>query len=151
MALYNDMVDGINNLKWRVKMVPQDVRFTKTHEWARLEKDMNIVTVGISDFAVEQLGDVVFIELPEVGKTVTQESPFGVIESVKAAVDLYSPISGQVVQVNQKVSEQLDLLSKDPYGQAWMIKIKAQNPKQLDNLMSPIDYEVFIKSPEGQH
>ena len=151
MALYDDVLDGISDLKWRAKMVPQDVKFMKSHEWARVEEDTNIVTVGISDFAVEQLGDIVFIELPKIGKTVIQESPFGVIESVKAAVDLYSPISGRVVQVNQTVSEQLDMLAKDPYGQAWMIKIKVPNLTQLDNLMSPADYEAFIKSPEGQH
>ena len=131
-------------------MIPQDLKFTKSHEWARLDKAANTVTVGISAFAVEQLGDIVFVELPEVGKTLTAESPFGVIESVKAAVDLYAPVSGQVIEANQAVSEQLDLLSSDPYGQAWMIKITPQDPTQLDALMNPADYETFINSSEAQ-
>ena len=132
-------------------MIPQDLKFTKSHEWARFDKAANTVTVGISAFAVEQLGDIVFVELPEVGKALTAESPFGVIESVKAAIDLYSPIAGQVIETNQAVAEQLDSLANDPYGQAWMIKIKPQDPAQLDALMSPADYETFINSPEAQH
>ena len=132
-------------------MTPQDLKFTGTHEWARAEENTNIVTVGISAFAVEQLGDIVFIELPGPGTAVTQESPFGVIESVKAAVDLCAPISGEVVQANQALSDQLDLFAKDPYGQAWMIMIKAQDLKQLDNLMDPADYEPFITTPEARH
>ncbi len=131
-------------------MIPKDLRFTESHEWARLEEKTNIVTVGISAFAVEQLGDIVFIELPGPGTAVTQESPFGVIESVKAAVDLYAPISGEVVQANQALSDQLDLFAKDPYGQAWMIKIKTEDLTQLDNLMDPADYEPFIKTPEAR-
>ena len=132
-------------------MRPQDVKFAKTHEWARLEANSNIITVGISDFAVEKLGDIVFIELPEVGTNVSQESPFGVIESVKAAVDLIAPLSGKVTQVNQDLAEQFDVLSADPYGQAWMIKIDAADLDQLDALMSPHDYQAFIETPEGQH
>ena len=132
-------------------MRPQDVKFAKTHEWARLEASSNIITVGISDFAVERLGDIVFIELPEVGTSLTRESPFGVIESVKAAVDLITPVSGQVTQVNQDLSEQFDVLSNDPYGQAWMIKIEASDPNQFNALMSPSDYQAFIETPEGQH
>ena len=132
-------------------MVPKDVKFAKSHEWARADENTNIVTVGISDFAIEQLGDIVFIELPAVGTAVSGGTSFGVIESVKAAVDLYAPISGEVVEVNQAVSEQLDMLAKDPYGQAWMIKIKVQDPTKLDGLMSQTDYEAFIKSPEAQH
>ena len=132
-------------------MRPQDVKFTKTHEWIRLEAGANIVTVGISDYAVERLGDIVFIELPEVGTSLSQESPFGVIESVKAAIDLITPVSGQVTQVNQDLSEQFDVLSNDPFGQAWMIKIEASDPNQFNALMSPSDYQAFIETPEGQH
>lgn len=132
-------------------MIPQDLKFAKSHEWARLDRQANIVTVGISAFAVEQLGDIVFVELPETGTSVTAESPFGVIESVKAAVDLYAPVSGEVIETDQAVAEKLDLLTSDPYGQAWMIKIKPQDTSQLENLMSPADYEAFINSPEAQH
>ena len=130
-------------------MIPQDLKFAKSHEWARLDSDSNIVTVGISAFAVEQLGDIVFVELPEPGTSVTAESPFGVIESVKAAVDLYAPVSGEVIETNQAVAEQLDLLASDPYGQAWMIKIKPQNLSQLEGLMSTADYQAFIETPEA--
>ena len=129
--------------------LPKELFYTKEHEWIKIDAKKGLV--GITDYAQSQLGDITFIELPKIGKTVTQKSPFGVIESVKAAVDLYSPISGKVIQVNQTISEQLDILSKDPYGQAWMIKIKTQNLKQLDKLMRPADYKTFIKSPEGQH
>lgn len=132
-------------------MIPQDLKFAKSHEWARLDRHANTVTVGISAFAVEQLGDIVFVELPEPGTSVAAESPFGVIESVKAAVDLYAPVSGEVIAANQAVAEQLDLLASDPYGQAWMIKIKPQDSTQLDKIMSPSDYEAFIKSPEAQN
>ena len=132
-------------------MIPQDLKFAKSHEWARLDRQANIVTVGISAFAVEQLGDIVFIELPELGKAVAAESPFGVIESVKAAVDLYAPVSGEIIETNQAVSDQLDLLASDPYGQAWMIKLKPQDVSQLENLMSPSDYQAFIKTTEAQH
>ncbi len=130
-------------------MRPQDVKFAKTHEWARLEANSSIITVGISDYAVERLGDIVFIELPEVGTSLTRESPFGVIESVKAAVDLIAPVSGQVTQVNQDLSQQFDVLSNDPFGQAWMIKIEASDPNQFNALMSPSDYQAFIETPEG--
>jgi len=131
-------------------MRPQDVKFAKTHEWARLEANSSIVTVGISDYAVERLGDIVFIELPEVGTSLTRESPFGVIESVKAAVDLIAPVSGQVTQVNQDLSQQFDVLSNDPFGQAWMIKIQASDTTQLHALMSPSDYQAFIETTEAE-
>lgn len=130
-------------------MVPQDLKFAKTHEWAKTEGD--VVTIGISDFAVNQLGDIVFLELPGVGDSVTQGEAFGVIESVKAAVDLYAPVSGQVVEVNQPVTENFDVLGEDPFAKAWMIKVKIADSAQLENLMDASGYQGFLESPESQH
>jgi len=130
-------------------MVPAELRYTKSHEWARMEQSYT-VTVGITEFAVEQLGDVVFLELPEAGEGVRAESPFGVVESVKAAVDLNSPVTGEVVEVNEDLATSLDLLGKEPYGAAWMIKIKTGGDADFKKLMSAEEYEKFIEA-EGSH
>jgi glycine cleavage system H protein len=125
-------------------MVPQDLKYTKTHEWARAEG--GLVVVGITDFAVEQLGDIVFLELPPVGRDLKQDAPFGVVESVKAAVDLCSPISGQVVETHADLANAFDPLAKDPYGAGWMIKVRPADPKELDSLMTAGEYEEFVKT-----
>ncbi len=127
-------------------MIPQDLKFTKTHEWTRLDGD--VMTIGISEYAVKQLGDIVHIELPSAGTAVKREGPFGVIESVKAAVEVYSPVDGEVVQANDEISSNLELLSQDPYTQGWMVKIKAADPQQLDDLMAAADYKELIDSLE---
>ena len=127
-------------------MIPQDLKFAKTHEWTRL--DGEVVTIGISEYAVKQLGDIVYIELPSVGSAVKREGPFGVIESVKAAVEVYSPIDGEVVQANDEITDNIELLSQDPYTQGWMVKIKASDPQPLDNLMTASDYEEYIDNLE---
>ena len=124
-------------------MYPKDLKYTKTHEWIKVENDVG--TVGITDFAAKQLTDLVYIELPSVGEKITKGSPFGVIESVKAAEDLNSPVSGEVVEVHEELSQQIDLISKDPYGEGWMIKVKLQNPEELNNLMNSEDYEEWTK------
>lgn len=129
-------------------MVPSELRYTKSHEWARMEQ-AGTVTVGITEFAVEQLGDVVFLELPEAGEGVRAESPFGVVESVKAAVDLNSPVTGEVVEVNEDLTASLDLLGKEPYGAAWMIKIKT-GADDFKKLMLAEEYEKFVEE-EGKH
>ena len=126
-----------------MKMYPKDLKYTKTHEWIKVENDVG--TVGITDFAAKQLTDLVYIELPSVGEKITQGSPFGVIESVKAVSDLNSPVSGEVVKVHEELSQQIDLISKDPYGKGWMIKVKLQNPEELNNLMDSEDYEEWTK------
>ncbi|MCD6318239.1 glycine cleavage system protein GcvH [Candidatus Aerophobetes bacterium] len=126
-----------------MKMYPKDLKYTKTHEWIKVENDVG--TVGITDFAAKQLTDLVYIELPSVGEKITQGSPFGVIESVKAVSDLNSPVSGEVVEVHEELSQQIDLISKDPYGKGWMIKVKLQNPEELNNLMDSEDYEEWTK------
>ncbi len=127
-------------------MVPQDLRFTKTHEWARL--DGEVMTIGISEYAVKQVGDIVYVELPSAGEAVKREGPLGVIESVKAAVEVYSPVDGEVVQANDEITSNIELLSQDPYSQGWMVKIKVSDPQQLDNLMTASDYKEFIDNLE---
>ncbi len=131
-------------------MIPQDLKFTKTHEWAKIDGD-GVVTVGVSEFAVAQLGDIVFIELPAVGDSVSQEAAFATIESVKAAVEIYSPVSGEIVEINEPVADGFDLLDEDPYARAWLIKVKIADAGQLDALMSANDYEAYLQSPHCQH
>ena len=122
-----------------MKMYPKDLKYTKTHEWIKVENDVG--TVGITDFAAKELTDLVYIELPAVGEKITQGSPFGSIESVKAVSDLNSPVSGEVIEVHEELTQQIDLISKDPYGEGWMIKVKLENPEELNNLMNSEDYE----------
>ena len=124
--------------------VPADLRYTKEHEWAKLEGDT--ARVGITAFAQEQLGDVVFVELPKVGATVTAMKTFGVVESVKAVSDLFAPLSGKVVEINAELPEKPEVVNADPYGKGWMIVIKLANPKESDALMSAADYEKLIAS-----
>lgn len=130
-------------------MISQDLKFTKSHEWVRQEEDA-VVTIGISEFAVSQLGDIVFLELPAVGTNITKEATFGTIESVKAAVEIYSPMGGEVIAANDEVANNFDLLADDPYGQGWLIKVKVSDKSQLDNLMSADEYEKYLQSPDCQ-
>jgi len=122
--------------------VPADLRYTKEHEWAKLEGDK--ARVGITAFAQEQLGDVVFVELPKVGAKVTAMKAFGVVESVKAVSDLFAPLSGEVVEANSELVKKPETVNSDPYGQGWMIVIKPVNPKEMDGLMSAADYEKLV-------
>ena len=119
-----------------------DVKYTKEHEWVKLEGD--VATVGITDYAQRQLGDVVFIELPDAGTQVEQMKPFGVIEAVKAVSDIFSPITGEVTEVNSELQTQSNLINSDPYGQGWIIKIKIKDPKELDTLMPLADYRKLV-------
>ncbi len=127
-------------------MFPKECRYAETHEWARPEKEPNIVTVGITGFAVEQLGDIVYLELPKVGTKVQKGSSLGMVESVKATSDLYAPVSGEVAEVNSDISNNLETFKNDPYGKAWLLKIKASDKKELDSLM---DAEAYEKQLEG--
>lgn len=120
-------------------MIPRDRRYSSEHEWAKVEEGK--ARIGITDFAQQQLGDVVFVELPPVGTEVRQFSPFGVVESVKAASDLFSPLSGRVVRVNQQLTENPELVNKDPYDQGWMIEIELSDPSEAEKLMTAEDYE----------
>jgi glycine cleavage system H protein len=125
-------------------MVPQDLRYTETHEWARLEGEM--CTVGITQFAVEQLTDVVHVELPAVGQTVEAGKPFGEVESVKAVSDLYSPVSGEVIAVNEQVRADPALIARDPYGQGWLIRLRLAPGASLAGLLTPERYARQIAS-----
>ena len=122
--------------------IPADLRFAESHEWARLEAD-GTVTVGISDHAQEALGDVVFVELTEIGKVFAAEEQAGVVESVKAASDIYSPIAGEVIAINEDLSGSPEQLNSDPYG-AWIFKLKPSNPADLEKLLDAAGYKAAI-------
>ena len=123
-------------------MNPADLKFNKTHEWVHLEAsdDGKIATIGISQFAVEQLTDLVYIELPEVGRTLAAGESFGEIESVKAVSDLYSPVSGDVLEVNSTLTDNLEVFSEDPYGAGWIMKVKVTDESGIDQLLDEATY-----------
>ena len=122
--------------------VPGDLKYTKEHEWAKIEGDR--ARIGITDFAQEQLGDVVFVELPKVGAKVTSMSTFGVVESVKAVSDLFAPLTGEVVEVNAELPKKPETVNRDPYGQGWMLVIRMANPTEANALLSAAQYEQLI-------
>ena len=119
-------------------------RYTKDHEWVEL-KD-KIATVGISNFAQESLGDIVFIELPPTGKKVKSNDEISVVESVKAASDIYSPLDGEIIQINEELNNDPSLINKDPESSGWIFKLEISNISQFDNLMSPEDYSKFLNT-----
>ena len=122
--------------------VPADLRYTKEHEWARLEGDK--ARVGITAFAQEQLGDVVFVELPKVGAKVSAMKTFGVVESVKAVSDLFAPLTGEVVEINAELPKKPEVVNADPYGKGWMIVVKPSNKAEWDQLLTAPQYEEFL-------
>lgn len=124
-------------------MIPENLKFTETHEWVRVEDGQ--VWVGITEYAVEKLGDVVFVELPSLKRKIKQKESFGVVESVKAVSDLYAPVSGKITSINGKLSSSPELLNKDPYGEGWIVKIELNNLKEIDNLLSAKDYEILLQ------
>jgi glycine cleavage system H protein len=130
-------------------MYPPELKYNPEHSWLKLEGD-NLGRVGITQYAQEQLKEVVFVELPEVGTEVSHMEPFGVIESVKATNDLYSPVSGEVVAVNESLKDEPGRVNKDPYGQGWMIVVRLSNPAELDRLVSAAEYQAFIGGRTGQ-
>jgi glycine cleavage system H protein len=122
--------------------VPEDLRYTQEHEWARQEG--NRVRIGVTAFAQEQLGDVVFVELPKVGARVTQRQSFGVVESVKAVSDLFAPVSGEVVEVNAELPTSPEIVNREPYGRGWMIVVAPANAAEWDQLLTPAQYAEFV-------
>ena len=122
--------------------VEQGLRYTRTHEWARIEGD--VATVGVTDYAQSELGDITYLELPQPGTQVKQGEPMGVIESVKAASDIYSPVSGEVIEANQGVVEAPEKVNQSPYGDAWLVKIRLSDPSEVENLMDAAAYEQFL-------
>jgi glycine cleavage system H protein len=123
--------------------VPPEFLYTKDHEWAQV--DDNVVSVGITEYAQDALGEVVYVELPEEGQKVTQNEPFGVVESVKAVSDLFAPVSGTVVEVNDSLTDNPGNVNDDPYGDGWLIRIEMDSEKELVTLMPAADYEKLIK------
>jgi glycine cleavage system H protein len=122
---------------------PRDLRYTKSHEWVRIDGD--IATFGLSDYAQAELGDITYLELPEVGSNVTQSEPFGVVESVKAASDIYAPLDGEVVEINAAAVDAPDVVNTSPYDNAWLVKVRLSDPAQIETLMDPDTYDTFAE------
>ncbi len=123
-------------------MVPTDLRYTKDHEWVRLAGDE--ATIGITAYAADQLGDIVFVELPEPGRSLEQFATFGVVESVKAVSDLFAPVSGEVTETNPDLGANPELVNGDPFGGGWMVRIRLADPAQVDALLDPEAYDALI-------
>lgn len=128
--------------------IPGELKYAKTHEWIKEEGEVG--TVGITDYAQEQLSDVVFAELPLIGRIVSQGEAAAVVESVKSASDIYAPISGEVIEVNKELENKPGLINEQPYGNGWIFKLKMQNPKELDSLLSAEEYEKSIKEEKTE-
>lgn len=128
---------------------PRDLRYSREHEWARLQAD-GVAVVGITDFAQRELGDVVFIDLPEVGSTVTQFDKMGEIESVKSVSDLFSPLTGEVVEANSDAVDQPELVNQEPYGKGWLLKVRITDRKQMDALLPAEQYGAFVAAEEAK-
>jgi glycine cleavage system H protein len=124
--------------------IPKELLYTQEHEWILFDDSANTATIGITDYAQGELGDIVFVELPSVGVTVKQADPFGTIEAVKAVSDLFSPVTGEVVEVNSLLQDRPELINQDPYDKGWMIKVKISDSSELNSLMSPDDYKTHI-------
>jgi glycine cleavage system H protein len=127
-------------------MYPNEFRYTKDHEWVKLEGDEAVI--GITDFAQNQLGDIIYVELPAVGKDLAAHQSLGVVESVKSVSDVYAPVAGVVTKVNEALATTADLLNKDPHGQGWIIRIKVKDAKDVDSLFTAVDYEKFLEGLE---
>lgn len=123
-------------------LVPEDLKYTKEHEWAKIEGD--IATIGITDFAQSELSDIVYVELPSIGTLVEQMQPFGSIEAVKTVADLYAPLTGEVIEVNEELETNPGIINEDPYGLGWMIKIRITNPEEIQSLLSAEEYKKLI-------
>jgi len=128
-------------------MVPQDCRYTKEHEWVRVEGGE--VVIGITDFAQSSLGDVVFVELPAVGRKLTAMGAFGSVEAVKTVADLYSPVTGEVTAINDAIKVDPSVVNRAPHGDGWMIRARMSNPSEIDALMGPKEYEAMVAELEA--
>ena len=128
-------------------MYPDEYRYSKEHEWIKIDGDHG--KVGITDFAQQQLGDVVFVELPEAGSSFSAAEVFGNIESVKAVSELFLPVSGEIVEVNQAAVDSPELINKDPHGEAWLVVVKLTNPAELEGMLSVEDYQKYVEEEAG--
>jgi glycine cleavage system H protein len=122
---------------------PRDLKYTKSHEWVRIDGD--VATFGLTDHAQSELGDITYLELPEIGGAVTQAEPYGVVESVKAASDIYAPLDGEVIEINNVAVDAPDVVNKSPYEDAWLVKVRISDPAQASNLMDPDTYDQFAE------
>jgi glycine cleavage system H protein len=140
------LIRKIENINEENKMsyIPEELSYTKDHEWVRVKGDN--ATIGITDHAQRQLGDVVYVELPKAGDKFEAAEPFGSVESVKAVSEIYMPIAGSVVEVNDTLNDSPERVNEDPYGDGWMVVVKMSEPSQVDGLLSAIEYEDYIKS-----
>lgn len=125
--------------------MPNELLYAKTHEWVKKVNPKEVI-MGITDFAQQQLKDIVFVELPAVGKELKAGAPCAVVESVKAAYDIYAPVSGKVVKVNQKIQEKPQLVNEDPYGEGWFLQMEISNPNELGSLLNPDQYRIAVES-----
>jgi glycine cleavage system H protein len=123
---------------------PKNLRYLKTHEWARVEGEF--AWIGITDYAVSHLNEVVFLDLPEVGTDVMMNEPFGEIESIKTVADLYAPVTGQIVERNDELMQELDILTKDPFGKGWMLKVRMEKPAEFNALLDDAGYQKVINA-----
>jgi|SRR4051794_21068454 len=123
-------------------MYPDQFRYTKEHEWVSVEGDIG--TIGITDHAQHELGDIVYVDLPKVGSSVAQAGTIGSVESVKAVSDIYSPVTGEILEVNQTLADKPEQLNEDPHGNAWLVKVRLGSPDELKNLLSAADYRTYI-------
>ncbi|HEV7223403.1 MAG TPA: glycine cleavage system protein GcvH [Pirellulales bacterium] len=126
---------------------PSDLKYTKSHEWVRVEGD--IATIGITDHAQEELGDITYLELPDVGESLSAAEAFGVVESVKAASDINSPFDGEIIERNESAVEAPEVVNTSPYGDAWLLKVRLDNPAQIDSLLSPKEYDELLEQEAG--
>lgn len=128
-------------------MYPTEYRYSREHEWVALEDDL--CRIGITDYAQDELGEVVFVELPEVGQTFARDEEVGTIESVKAVAEVFAPVSGDVAEVNSELEDSPERLNEDPHGEGWLIKLRVSDASELDGLMTAAEYEDFIAGDEG--
>ncbi len=125
-------------------MVPKYLRYTKQHEWARLDEDEGVVLVGITDYAQEEIGDITYVELPEEEDQVEKGKPFAEIEHHKGVEDVYSPITGKIIEVNEILSDSPEVINEDPFDEGWLVKIEADDVSELEELMDAEDYEIYL-------
>jgi glycine cleavage system H protein len=128
-------------------MYPQELLYTKDHEWIHL--DGNTASIGITDHAQKELGDIVFVELPHVGAHVAAKESFGTVESVKAVADVYSPVTGEVIALNPKIQQSPELVNTDPHGEGWLVRVALRDRREADGLMTAEEYETFVASGAG--
>jgi len=124
--------------------IPEDLQYSKDHEWVRVDGDVG--TIGITDHAQNSLGDVVYVEVPKAGETFSAHESFGSVESVKAVSELFTPVSGEVVEVNETLHDEPEKVNTDPYGEGWMIRIKMSHPGEVDSMLTAVEYEDFTKA-----